>query len=286
MRDFRPECRGARLDEKPVQRDQRATAASAEKSPHDLEHNAHDDGHDHHRRDRDKHACALALDPDVSGEPPEPVEQTGHVQQSGAGQRKTDEDQYDARDTFRLGCELAALTHGHPTGQLTAGVLAVMVRELADGASLSEALAVAKPLLREERDHHETLRALELAEDLAAGNLPSETAIARLGEGWIAEEALASSLYCALVASDFRHGVSIAVNHDGDSVSTGSLTGSLLGTLYGVDAIPQQWLEPLELREVIAEIEEDLHDCIEWPLSPFGSASEMEAYLWPKYPGH
>jgi ADP-ribosylglycohydrolase len=81
---------------------------------------------------------------------------------------------HSARDTFRLGCELAALTHGHPTGQLTAGVLAVLVRELADGASLSEALAVAKPLLREERDHHETLRALELAEELAAGNLPSE----------------------------------------------------------------------------------------------------------------
>ena len=193
---------------------------------------------------------------------------------------------HSARDTFRLGCELAALTHGHPTGQFTAGVLAVLVRELADGASLPEALAVAKPLLREERDHHETLRALELAEDLAAGNVPSETAIARLGEGWIAEEALAISLYCALVARDFRHGVILAVNHDGDSDSTGSITGNLLGTLHGVDAIPHQWLEPLELREVIAEIAEDLHDCIEWPLSPFGSASEMEAYLWRKYPGH
>ena len=27
-----------------------------------------------------------------------------------------------ARDTSGLGCQLAALTHGHPTGQLTAGV--------------------------------------------------------------------------------------------------------------------------------------------------------------------
>jgi len=191
-----------------------------------------------------------------------------------------------AHDTFRLGCELAALTHGHPTGQLTAGVLAVLIRELTDSASLSEALAVAKPLLREERDHHETLSAIDMAEELAAADLPPETAIARLGEGWIAEEALAIALYCALVAHDFRHGVILAVNHDGDSDSTGSITGNLLGTLYGVDAIPQQWLEPLELQKVITEIAEDLHDLHQWPLSPFGSDPEIKAHLWRKYPGY
>ncbi|MFM7786598.1 MAG: ADP-ribosylglycohydrolase family protein, partial [Gammaproteobacteria bacterium] len=35
--------------------------------------------------------------------------------------------QESARDAFRLGTDLAALTHGHPTGSLTAGVLAVLV---------------------------------------------------------------------------------------------------------------------------------------------------------------
>ena len=33
-------------------------------------------------------------------------------------------------DPFRLGCEVAALTHGHPTGQLAAGFLAQLVRDL------------------------------------------------------------------------------------------------------------------------------------------------------------
>jgi ADP-ribosylglycohydrolase len=195
---------------------------------------------------------------------------------------------HSARDTFRLGCELAALTHGHPTGQLTAGVLAVLIRELTDGASLPEALAVAKPMLREEKDHHETLRAIELAENLAAGNVPSEEAIARLGEGWIAEEALAISLYCALVARDFRHGVILAVNHDGDSDSTGAITGNLLGARHGVDAIPAQWLDPLELREVISEIAEDLHD---FPLDGWwddhdAKGRKVEDRIYHKYPGY
>ena len=47
------------------------------------------------------------------------------------------------RDAFRLGTELAALTHGHPTGALTGGVLAVLILALTDGASLPEALAAA-----------------------------------------------------------------------------------------------------------------------------------------------
>ncbi len=195
---------------------------------------------------------------------------------------------HSARDTFRLGCELAALTHGHPTGQLTAGVLAALIRELTDGASLPEALDVAKPMLREEKDHHETLRAIELAENLAAGNVPSEKAIARLGEGWIAEEALAISLYCALVARDFRDGVILAVNHDGDSDSTGSITGNLLGTLYGVDVIPQEWLEPLELRDIIMEIADDLYDfrSEKWWDDHDANGQKVEDRIWRKYPGH
>jgi ADP-ribosylglycohydrolase len=91
---------------------------------------------------------------------------------------------HSAQDTFRLGCELAALTHGHPTGQLTAGVLSLLIRELANGASVPEALAEAKPLLCEEADHHETLRAIEMAEDLAAGTChrrPRSPAWARAG---------------------------------------------------------------------------------------------------------
>ncbi len=43
----------------------------------------------------------------------------------------------------------------------------------------------------------------------------------------------------------------LAVNHGGDSDSTGAITGNLLGTLWGVAAIPERWLA-LELR---AEIE-------------------------------
>ena len=96
---------------------------------------------------------------------------------------------------------MAALTHGQPTGALTGGVLAVLIQALTDGASLSKALIVAKSLLQSETGHAETLRAIELAETLATNQEPHEVAISWLGEGWIAEEALAITIPMSPLAS-------------------------------------------------------------------------------------
>ena len=194
-------------------------------------------------------------------------------------------DQQSPQHAFRLGTELAALTHGHPTGALTAGVLAVLILALTDGATLHEALRAAKALLRSEPGHQETLHAIEMAETLAESGEPHEQAIARLGQGWIAEEALAISIYCALVARNFRHGVILAVNHDGDSDSTGAITGNLLGAMCGERAIPPEWLEPLELREVIKTLAEDLHAFRDWQIGELSEYSEMNRIIWQRYPG-
>jgi ADP-ribosylglycohydrolase len=187
--------------------------------------------------------------------------------------------------TFELGTELAAITHGHPTGSLTGGVLAVLVLALTDGAALTEALTAAKMILRKEADHEETLQALELAESLAKSDVPHYEAIAQLGQGWIAEEALAISVYCALVARNFKEGVIMAVNHDGDSDSTGAITGNLLGAMHGVKVIPKQWLEQLELRDVITELANDLFEFPNWGLYTHYEDQELVDKIWQKYPG-
>lgn len=168
------------------------------------------------------------------------------------------------REIFRLGTALGALTHGHPTGSLTSGALAVLISFILDDVPLPDALSRTKCLLREAPAHEETLRAIERAEELAASRTEPSLAIAHIGEGWIAEEALAVSIYCALVATDFRQGVILAVNHDGDSDSTGSITGNLLGATHGIEAIPAGWLEPLELRLVISTVAEDLFEFPNW----------------------
>ena len=165
---------------------------------------------------------------------------------------------YSIRPAFMLAHELAGLTHGHPTGRLSAGVLAAIIAALADGMTLDGALAVARHLLAQHDGHEETLLAINRAESFARAGTPPAEAVPALGEGWLADEALAIAIYCALTADSFERGVAMAVHHDGDSDSTGSIAGQLLGTLHGVDAIPDAWLEPLELREVIGDMADRL----------------------------
>ncbi len=159
---------------------------------------------------------------------------------------------------FDLACKAAAITHGHPTGQLASGAFAAIIMELLLGEPLSGAINAVLPLLAAKPRHEETTEAIQAACRLAAEMPIDIDALAQLGEGWVAEEALAIALYCALSTEDFRSGVVLAVNHNGDSDSTGSMAGQLLGALHGVQVIPGAWLEPLELRGVIETMADDL----------------------------
>jgi ADP-ribosylglycohydrolase len=179
------------------------------------------------------------------------------------------------RDVFALGCDLAALTHGHPSGYLAAGAMALLIAQLVAGDGLDVALdAVEARLVTETAspaagetetetetataERAETLVAVRAARSLAAaGATPTPETVAGLGLGWVAEEALAIAVLCALVAEDFAHGVRLAVNHSGDSDSTGAMTGSILGTLHGAAVIPDRLLADLEVRAEITRLADD-----------------------------
>ncbi len=184
----------------------------------------------------------------------------------------------DGGDSFRRGCEIAALTHGHPSGYLAAGFLALAIERLRAGDPLQEALDAATERLREERGHEEVSSAVAAARAQPSDTSPSPEGVQRLGEGWVAEQALAIAVYAVCATRSVRDAVITAVNHGGDSDSTGAIAGNLAGTLYGVSAIPEEWLEPLELRDVITEIADDLYRCAQDPAWDAETASS-------KYPG-
>ena len=81
-----------------------------------------------------------------------------------------------------------------------------------------------------------------------------------LGEGWTGDEALAIALYCALKHFDsFEDALIAAVNHRGDSDSTGAVTGNILGAAIGYDNIPQFFKDDLELHDLILHMADDLY---------------------------
>lgn len=184
---------------------------------------------------------------------------------------------------FQLAVECAVQTHGHPTGSLASGAFAVIVHALARGEALEVAVQGALTLLATRPDHHETADALRQALGAVRQGLPTPERVESLGQGWVAEEALAIGLYCALVAEDMRHGLLLAVNHGGDSDSTGSICGNLLGALHGETALPAGWLAELEGRATILELADDFAMELTQGTALHGPESSSAAWLT-RYP--
>ena len=182
-------------------------------------------------------------------------------------------------DLDREGAQLAAITHGHSLGYMPAAVLVHVIRRIVfppEGIRMP-----LKDIIREARDtvaglfagdkHLPELtgiidRAVFLAESGADDDLDN---IRQLGEGWVAEETLGIAFYCALRhQDDFSAGIIAAVNHSGDSDSTGAVTGNILGALLGYEKIEEKWKKDLELADVILETADDL--CYGCPMSEYG----------------
>ncbi|GAA4844528.1 hypothetical protein GCM10025787_27870 [Saccharopolyspora rosea] len=164
----------------------------------------------------------------------------------------------DPAEVFWAAVGTAALTHSHPSGYLSAGVLAVVVHQLIRDVPIAEAVRLARELLMRWRGHEEQLRLLDAAVELAEkGPVSPEELQAALGQGWVGEEALAIGLYAATATADLRTALLLSVNHSGDSDSTGMVCGNIAGALHGTRAVPPEWLRTLELRDVIEALARD-----------------------------
>ena len=159
------------------------------------------------------------------------------------------------REAFSMGCKVAAMTHGHPTGWLSAGALTCLIRLLLDGEHLKDALSQTLPLLVESRGGEETIAALSKILKLTQSEETDvRGSVRQLGKGWIGEEALAIGIYAALRAFSFEEALIIAANHDGDSDSTASIAGQLYGAWHGDSVLPKAWIEKLDIKEVMEKL--------------------------------
>lgn len=158
-------------------------------------------------------------------------------------------------DSWRQAWDCASLSHGHIEAKASAAILATVISGMLEGLELRASLLQAAGL---DDQNTKSSALVSHAVDLADQRADSDEAIRVLGEGWVAEEALAIGAFCALSAGeDLMEGLRMAVNHKGDSDSTGSICGNLMGAAYGwrvVEALPAELLEELELREVIEKV--------------------------------
>ena len=190
------------------------------------------------------------------------------LEEGGTPQRR-----WTLSEVVRLGGDCASITHKHPLGYLPAAFLAGLVYSIitapapvnADGlegllGSVHQAVREAFNRKAEQSALGELWLLLTRAVSLAWDTkFPDTYCISLLGEGWTGDEALAISLFCALRhPGDFRGAVVSAVNHDGDSDSTGAICGNIMGAVVGYEGIPEEFLDKLEMKDLLAELADDL----------------------------
>lgn len=189
------------------------------------------------------------------------------------------------------GAKAAAVTHGHELGYIPSAALVHIVCQLASAekpdvfAAVLSSMEAMPKLFPEAGFMRYYLDLMDKAIDLSQKDVDDRNAIRQLGEGWVAEETLAIAVYCAIKHADsFEDAIVASVNHDGDSDSTGAVTGNILGTALGYTSIPDHYLEKLELRDIIEEISEDLYnDCQMSEYSDYRDPVWESKYIYVNY---
>lgn len=169
----------------------------------------------------------------------------------------------------------AALTHGHPTALAASDLTARAVYLLTQGAEPLGLVGRLRSYAYENRSRYyhkwlgdlwthghdatpesyiergwdECLAVLErLAEVLRTAD-PEVDPCEYTGDGWIAEEALATGLLCFLLFPDEPvTAIRRAACTRGDSDSIAALTGAFAGAHLGAGAWPKEWAERIEYR--------------------------------------
>lgn len=142
---------------------------------------------------------------------------------------------------FQLGMRSAALTHGNPNGYIPAGFLAMLIALIIDDNPYNVALRLVTERLKKmpykKREGTELMVEMALALPLQADTseiIDKQLSRIQRSAGWMGHDALGIALYAVKCAhQNPLDAVKIAVNHSGDSDSTGAITGVIMGALYG-----------------------------------------------------
>ena len=154
---------------------------------------------------------------------------------------------------FRIGCESAALTHGHTQAIMSAGYMSALIACLAQGKSLNESAGEALQKL-DEGELTDPLpgELIRRAISLAGSGTRPRKAIESIGEGWIAPETAAIATYLAFrYENDFEAAIDAATDFYGNTDSVAPAVGNIVGCIVGSLEIPPEWILDLELAGLI-----------------------------------
>lgn len=166
---------------------------------------------------------------------------------------------------FKVAYNSSLITHTHPTAIAAAVGAAFLVRLALNKIEIDLWPEKVKAIVENIAEPGKTEFCNAI--DTAVGALEikdKKEAIKSIGKGWIGEEAVAIALYCCMKypkAEDFKKMLILAVNHDGDSDSTGCIAGGIMGAMHGYEALGEEmheWTNKFREKKRMEDIIEEM----------------------------
>lgn len=167
--------------------------------------------------------------------------------------------------TARIAGEVAELTHLHPMSTFASACAAAIIQlcvtdeESKTPEGFSRIVQTSLDCIEDLYPEHSAMsdfkalitKALSLKDNQLADWENIENS---LGGGWIAEETLAIVVFSTARHLDsFGDCVVSAVNHGGDSDSTGAVAGNIIGAILGYNAIPEKFTQTIQLKSLLIQ---------------------------------
>lgn len=165
--------------------------------------------------------------------------------------------------TARIAGDAAELTHQHSLSTYSSAALAVIVQLCLEAdkvdsetfkSIVNASLCLIAKVYGDDAPGMEDFRKIIEEAVRLEDNLLRDWEVIEygLGGGWVAEETLAIAIFSVVRhIHDFKACLICAVNHGGDSDSTGAVAGNIIGAILGYSEIPEKFKNGIQLQDLL-----------------------------------
>lgn len=166
---------------------------------------------------------------------------------------------HDETQLIEIAVASSLLTHGHPIALASAAATSLLVSWAVHDTPPGDYPRRLAEVMRRMDGGSAVARLVERIPELMDRRPQDVLRAGILGEAWVAEEAVASALYCfCRTPTDYRSTVLAGANTVGDSDSIACIAGAISGAYNGLDAIPGHWRGKVEDSAYLHDVGEGL----------------------------
>ena len=152
--------------------------------------------------------------------------------------------------------EVSSITHGHMRSKIACHFYIEMAISLIKGKNLKDSYLDAVVIIKE---HYKDEEELKYFNRVLSGDIYKLDESEIKSSGYVIDT-LEAALWCILTTNSYKEAVLKAVNLGQDTDTVGAVTGGLVGIYYGMDQIPNEWIEAIKNKKLINNLSQSLYN--------------------------